>query len=1156
MQLNKVVNYLQASLPNKDVPKKQWGQLYGCARSLVISDAVEQHDGLVVVLTPDSLSCSQIFNEVQFFHENNAEFINFPEWETLPYDIFSPHEDIISDRISSLQKLPEFKHGLLVLPITTCMQRIPPKEFIQQFSLNLKCGDEIALDHLRKVLANAGYHHVSQVVARGEFTSRGSIVDFFPMGAERPFRLEFFGDEIETMRTFDPEKQTSVDKVEQLKILPAREFPSDEEAIKEFRRRYRAAIAGDPNKSIIYREVSNGNFPPGIEYYLPLFFDQTTTLFTYFPNNTLFILIDNAIEVAEEFETDLYVRYEQRRHDVERPILPPKEIYISADEISSNIDNFLRIQLDRNKIQDSKSQSINYPSSALPAVNIDSRLEDPAKQLREYIAKKNGKILFVAESLGRREYINETLRSLDIKPTLHKSWKGFTDSIDSVNLLVAPAEDSVDLIEHGISIIAEQQLFGNRARQTSRRKRTRDADAIIQNLNDLTAGAPVVHEEHGVGRFVGLQTLNIQNVDTEFLTLEYFGGDKLYVPVANLHLISRYTGADNESAPWHKLGSDQWARIKQKAAERARDVAAELLEIYARREAKQGIYFDTSIHDYNTFAASFPFEETPDQQSAIDDVLQDMGSNRPMDRVVCGDVGFGKTEVAMRAAFIAVNNGKQVTVLVPTTLLAQQHYQTFSDRFAEWPIRIESLSRFSSAKKQKETIEALKAGSVDIVIGTHKLFSSDVKLKNLGLIIIDEEQRFGVRHKEKLKSLRAEVDILTLTATPIPRTLNMSLSGLRDLSVIATPPNHRHAIKTFVSQWNDIGIKEACTREIKRGGQVYFLHNEVKTIEKIATDLETLLPNASIRVAHGQMPERQLEQVMLDFYHTRFNILICTTIIESGIDVPTANTIVINRADKLGLSQLHQLRGRVGRSHHRAYAYLLTPPKKIMTADAVKRLEAIESLEELGVGFTLATHDLEIRGAGELLGEGQSGQIHEVGYTMYNELLARAVHALRAGDLPQLDRPLDHGLEVDLGEPALLPDSYVPDVHMRLVLYKRIASATSEEQLKDLQIELIDRFGLLPIAAQNLITTTELKLFCSSLGITKIEAYESGGRILFDKEPKIDIDRLLNLLQRQSSVFKLVANEKLHFTVELPTIDNRIEYVRNIINTIAFKEAA
>lgn len=1151
------MNYLKASLPNKKQPIKHWGQLYGCARGLIINDAVHQHDGLVVVLTADSLSSAITYNETKFFNQNETEFLSFPEWETLPYDIFSPHEDIVSDRITTLHRLPQITHGVLVLPITTCMQRVAPKDFISEISLHIKIGDIIELDDLRHSLAAAGYHHVSQVVTRGEFTVRGSIVDFFPMGSNHPYRLEFFDNEVETIRTFDPEKQTSLVKLTEISLLPAHEFPSDEQAIKEFRRRYREKIEGDPNKSIIYKEVSNGNFPPGIEYYLPLFFDKTYTLFDYLPENTLFILQENALEVSEEFESELYSRYEQRRHDIERPILVPNDIYISANETKEKIEQFLRVQLNSNKYQNTHDDIFtNYPSSTLPAINIDSRLDDPAKYLRQFIESKDRTIVFAAESLGRREYVNETLRSLNIKPTTQESWQAFAQSKEKINLLVAPIDDSVDLPEHGVTIIAERQLFGNRARQTNKRKRTRDADAIVRNLNDLTEGAPVVHEDHGVGRYQGLQSLNIQGLETEFLTLEYMGGDKLYVPVANLHLVSRYTGADNESAPWHKLGSELWSRVKQKAAEKARDVAAELLDVYARREAKIGIHYDITMHEYVTFSSSFPYEETPDQQTAIESVLADMDSSKPMDRVVCGDVGFGKTEVAMRAAFIAVCNGKQAAILVPTTLLAQQHYQTFLDRFAEWPIQIASLSRFNSTKKQKEVIESLKNGKIDIVIGTHKLFNADIKYKNLGLIVIDEEQRFGVRHKEKLKALRAEADILTLTATPIPRTLNMSLSGLRDLSIIATPPNHRHAIKTFVSEWNDANIKEACTREIKRGGQIYFLHNEVKSIERVTRELQELLPHASIRFAHGQMSERELEQVMLDFYHTRFSILVATTIIESGLDVPSANTIIINRADKLGLSQLHQLRGRVGRSHHRAYAYLITPHRKAMSADAIKRLDAIESLEELGIGFTLATHDLEIRGAGELLGEGQSGQIHEIGYTMYNELLSRAVSALKSGDLPQLDRPLDHGLEVDLGEPALLPENYVPDVHMRLVLYKRIASAGDEDELKDLQTELIDRFGLLPNSAKNLFMTTELKLFAGSLGINKIEAHEDGGRILFDKNPKIDIDQLLLLLQRQSSVFKMSGSEKLLFTVNLTTIENRIEYIRNIINTIAFKEAA
>lgn len=1146
------MSYLKAALPTQKV--QHWGQLNGCSRSLVISDAITQHDGLVVVLTPDTLSAQAILHETQFFHGLNADFLSFPEWETLPYDVFSPHEDIISERISALHSLPSLTQGCLILPATTCMQIIPPKKFINEVALVINRGDHHSLDELRGTLSSAGYHHVSQVTTRGEFTVRGSIVDFFPMGSAHPYRLEFFDDEIETIRSFDIEKQTSIEKLEQISLLPAHEFPSDEDSIKEFRRRYREKIEGDPNKSIIYKEVSNGNFPPGIEYYLPLFFDQTATIFDYLPDNTLFILHENAIEMIEEFQVDLFTRYEQRRHDIERPILAPKDIYLSAEDFQGYMSNYTSATIHHNKIPD-KTYSIqnNYSCSALPAIQIDTRLDDPAQHLRAYIERKQNKIMFAAESLGRREHIRDTLRGFNITPSVVSSWQEFLDSDSRLNLLVSPIDDSVELIESGVSLIAEQQLFGTRTRQTSRRKRTRDADAIVRNLNDLTIGSPVVHEDHGVGRYRGLQSLDIQATETEFVTLEYYGGDKLYVPVANLHLISRYTGADSESAPWHKLGADNWSKIKEKAAQRARDVAAELLEVSARREAKYGYSFDTSLLEYTAFASSFPFEETPDQQTAIDDVLEDMHNSKPMDRVVCGDVGFGKTEVAMRAAFIAVNNGKQVVVLVPTTLLAQQHYQTFIDRFAEWPIQIESISRFNSAKKQKQVIEKLAKGNIDIVVGTHKLLNQEIKYKDLGIIIIDEEQRFGVRHKEKLKALRAEVDILTLTATPIPRTLNMSLSGLRDLSIIATPPNHRHAIKTFVSQWNDASIKEACTREIKRGGQVYFLHNEVKTIEKTTRDLQALMPNASIQCAHGQMSERELEQVMIDFYHARFSILVATTIIESGIDIPTANTIIINRADRLGLSQLHQLRGRVGRSHHRAYAYLITPPKKAMTADAIKRLNAIESLEELGVGFTLATHDLEIRGAGELLGEGQSGQIHEVGYTMYNELLSRAVAALRSGNLPKLDRPLDHGCEVDLGAPAILPESYVPDVHMRLVLYKRIASASNEKELKDIQIELIDRFGLLPDASKNLIATTELKLFANGLGINKIEAHEDGGRIIFAADPNIDIDQLLGLIQREPNVFKMNGSEKLSFNVHLEDVDSRINYIRHLINTILVK---
>lgn len=1143
------MTYLTASLPKHG--QQQWAQLYGCARSMVISEAIKNHDGPVVVLTPDTSSAVTVLNESQFFHHSSCDFMSFPEWETLPYDIFSPHEDIISDRISALHALPTLKQGCLILPISTCMQRIAPKEFIDSVAVDLEVGTTISLERIREILSSAGYYYVSQVTARGEFTLRGSIIDFFPMGSSHPFRLELFDDEIETIRSFDVEKQTSIKKIDRISLLPAQEFPSDESAIKEFRRRYREKIEGDPNKSIIYREVSNGNFPPGIEYYLPLFFNTTCTIFDYLPDNTLFILYEEAMDMSEQFEVDLFTRYEQRRHDIERPILQPHDIYLPCADVKDYINRYKSVQISSRKIED--NNSINFPCASIPAVNIDARLQDPAQHLRAFMARRKSKIMIAAESLGRREHIHDTLRELNIVTKIVSDWSEFVSSDAAMNLLVAPIDDSVDLTEHGITLIAEAQLFGSRTRQQSRRRKTRDADAIVRNLNDLTLGSPVVHEDHGVGRYIGLQSLSIQATETEFVTLEYFGGDKLYVPVANLHLISRYTGADAETAPWHKLGSDHWSKIKQKAAQRARDVAAELLDVYARRAAKHGFSFDTEMLEYTSFASSFPFEETPDQDKAIDDVMADMRSDKPMDRVVCGDVGFGKTEVAMRAAFVAVNNAKQVTVLVPTTLLAQQHYQTFTDRFAEWPIQIESISRFNSAKKQKQVIEELADGKIDIVIGTHKLLNQNIKYANLGLIIIDEEQRFGVRDKEKLKSLRAQADILTLTATPIPRTLNMSLSGLRDLSIIATPPNHRHAIKTFITQWNDATIKEACTREIKRGGQVYFLHNDVKSIAKVTADLQQLMPNASVRFAHGQMSERELEQVMIDFYHARFSILVATTIIESGIDIPTANTIIINRADRLGLSQLHQLRGRVGRSHHRAYAYLITPPKKLITADAVKRLHAIESLEELGIGFTLATHDLEIRGAGELLGEGQSGQIHEVGYTMYNDLLTRAVQALKSGDLPQLDRPLDHGCEVDLGVAAILPSDYVPDVHMRLVLYKRIASAVEHDDLKNIQTELIDRFGLLPEATKNLICSTELKLFVDGLGINKIEVHEDGGHIIFGPSPRINVDRLLNMIQNEPNVFKMNSSEKLSFNIQLPDVSDRSHYLRNIIETITDK---
>ncbi len=905
---------------------------------------------------------------------------------------------------------------------------------------------------------------------------------------------------------------------------------------------------------MIYREVSVGNLPGGVEYYLPLFFEQTATLFDYLPHGTLLVQPDDIGDQAAAFWAQIEDRYEQRRHDIERPLLAPRELYLHPDEIRGRLRAGAAVSLSPDPVGARRKGYAGFANLAprpLPPLGFQPRGAQPAAQLQVFLAAEPGRVLLVAESAGRREVLLGTLREHGVRPQPVAGWEEFLGRQTPLAITAAPIERGFWLDAPPVALVPESLLLGERVQQERRRRRPgADPGLVIRNLTELHVGAPVVHEEHGVGRYLGLQTLEVGGRKTEFLALEYERGDKLYVPVSSLHLISRYTGASPENAPLHRLGSDQWERVRRKAAEQVRDVAAELLEIYARREARQGFAFPAPADDYAAFAGAFTFEETPDQQAAIDAVVADLERGRPMDRVVCGDVGFGKTEVAMRAAFVAATAGRQVAVLVPTTLLAQQHYQNFLDRFADWPIRIENLSRFRSAKESAAVVRALAEGTVDIVIGTHKLLSEGVRFKNLGLVIVDEEHRFGVRHKERLKALRSEVDVLTLTATPIPRTLNMAMAGLRDLSLIATPPAERHPIKTFVSQWNDVLIREACQRELKRGGQIYFLHNEVESIDAMARRVAELVPSARVEVAHGQMRERELEQIMRDFYHQRFNLLVCTTIIESGIDVPTANTIIINRADKLGLAQLHQLRGRVGRSHHRAYAYLLTPPPAAMTADAVKRLEAIEALEDLGAGFALATHDLEIRGAGELLGEEQSGQIHEIGFSLYMELLERAVQALKAGRVPDLEGPLSHGAEVDLQIPALLPDDYLPDVHARLVQYKRIASAKDADELRELQVEMIDRFGLLPEPTKNLFAVTGLKLKAQPLGIRKIEVGPQGGRVLFDERPNVDPMSVIRLIQTRPKELKLEGGDRLKLTVRTDDAAARIHYVDALLDLL------
>jgi transcription-repair coupling factor (superfamily II helicase) len=1142
-------------LPQAPDERLQWGGLHGCSGALAIANAANSYQGILLVVTHDMQSATQLERELGFFLDTQQiPVVNFPDWETLPYDLFSPLPELISQRLLTLYRLPRMQRGVLVTPVSTLMQRLAPKRFLDTHCLIVEGGQRFDLDETRRRLEHAGYQCVSQVLSHGEFAVRGSLLDIYPMGSQLPYRIDLFDDEVDTIRTFDPESQRSRDKVSSIEMLPAREFPMDEAGINQFRRNYRSHFEGDLQRSLIYQDVSDGRIPSGVEYYLPLFFDQTETLFDYLPPRHMVVELEAVREQAAHFFTDVEERFEERRHDLERPLLAPDKLYIPADQLASLLKQGNSISLSTAKVATrSKGYSsiVNFNTQLPPPVAFQARSNDPARSLRSFLDSKPIRVLFIAEGAGRRELLLGTLRDLQIDPKVVESWEAFLDSRIKTGLCVAPLEQGLWLEQQGIALITETQLYGERVRQERRRRKvSQDPDQIVRNLTELHLGAPVVHEDHGVGRYLGLQTLDVGGTQTEFLTLEYARGDKLYVPVASLHLISRYAGASPENAPLHRLGGDQWEKTKRKAAKQIRDVAAELLEIYAQRAARQGVAFPPPDETYQAFATSFEFEETPDQIQTIEAVLRDMVSRQPMDRVVCGDVGFGKTEVAMRAAFLATQGSKQVAVLVPTTLLAQQHYQNFADRFADWPVKVESLSRFRTGKQQQKVIDGLDNGTIDIVVGTHKLLSQGIKFKNLGLVIIDEEHRFGVRHKEKFKALRSEVDLLTLTATPIPRTLNMAMSGMRDLSIIATPPALRHPVKTFVSQWNDNLIIEACQRELQRGGQIYFLHNEVSTIENMAERLESLLPGIRLQVAHGQMRERELEGIMRDFYHQRFSLLVCTTIVESGIDVPSANTMIINRADKLGLAQLHQIRGRVGRSHHRAYAYLLTPPPASMTADAKKRLEAIESLEDLGAGFTLSTHDLEIRGAGELLGKEQSGQIQEIGFSLYTELLERAVAALKAGRQPELDRPLDHGTEIELNIPALLPEDYLPDVHSRLVLYKRIASAQDETELRELQVEMIDRFGLLPEATKNLFDITTLKLRAHPLGIRKIEAGPKGARLLFDENPKLDPARLIGLIQSRPNTYKMDGSDKLRYITDLEAPEGRVEKMHNLLDSL------
>ena len=1148
---------LEPPVPTASTPRLRWHQLHGSAAALALAEAASSDPRLYVVVVSSARELERLTAELRFFGGDSLPLLSFPDWEVLPYDIFSPHPDIVSERLRTLYELPRARGGCLVITADTLLQRLAPRAYVEGRAFELAVGQTLALESFRERLIEAGYASVSQVTAPGEFAVRGSLLDVFPMGVEAPLRIDLFGEEIEAIRRFDPDTQRSLDTLKQVRLLPAREFPLDPEAVRAFRRRFRTRFEGDPARSSVYRAVSEGLAPPGIEFYLPLFFDETASLFDYLPGDAVLVHEATLGDAIRQSWHDIEARYEDRRHDIERPVLAPAELFLQPEEVTQRLSAFPSIALDPFKADldiapAADARVHNFGSSMPRELRIDARAERPFAPLESFLTEFGGRVLIAADSPGRREVLHEMLRAHGLDVQIVPGWEAFASGDATLALAVAPDVEGLTLTLPRIAILSETQLFGARARQERRRKRAAvDPQAILRDLQNLEPGAPVVHEEYGVGRYVGLQPLEVAGQQGEFLVLEYLGGDRVYVPVHALHLVSRYTGAAPEHAPLHKLGTDQWAKARKRAAEKVRDVAAELLDLYARRQASRGPKISVRELEYQTFANAFPFEETADQAEAIRQVLADLQSERPMDRIVCGDVGFGKTEVAMRAAFAVVQSGKQVAVLVPTTLLAQQHLTNFRDRFADWPVRIEALSRFRTGREAQAVIEGIERGTVDIVIATHRLLHAHVRFKDLGLVIVDEEHRFGVRDKERLKALRAEVHVLTLTATPIPRTLNMALGGLRDLSLITTPPAERLAIKTFVVEWHGPTLREAALRELRRGGQIYFVHNEVRSIEKIAAEVAKLVPEARIRIGHGQMRERELEQLMVDFYHRRFDLLVCTTIIESGIDVPTANTIMINRADRMGLAQLHQLRGRVGRSHHRAYAYLITPPRSTLSADAVKRLEAIESLEDLGAGFVLATHDLEIRGAGELLGEAQSGEMSEVGLSMYLDLLERAVRDLKEGREPALDAPLAAATEIELHVSAFLPEEYVGDVHVRLALYKRIAAAPDEPSLDELTAELVDRFGELPPVAQNLLRLARLKLAAKPLGIRRIDLGPQGGYVLFEERNAIDPATVIRLIQQQAREFRLEGPLKLRVTRPLADEQARFDFAVELLRRLA-----
>ena len=1146
-----------------DLPKLSPGKRFtlprpaGSADALLLARLGQQQAAagrLSAVITADATDARRLIDELAFFAPE-LRCALFPDWETLPYDSFSPHQDLISERLATLWRISQGEVDVVLVPATTALYRLAPQSFLAAYTFHFKTGQKLDEARLRAQLTLAGYQHVSQVVSHGEYAVRGGLIDLFPMGAEQPYRVDLFDDEIDSIRTFDPDSQRSAHAVQEIRLLPGREFPMDDDARARFRQRWRELLEGDPTRSRIYKDMGAGIATAGIEYYLPLFFEHTATVFDYLGSSATLVLHGDLEAAFQRFWQDTRERYRLIEGDAEHPALPPEALFLSAEQFYVQAKPHAQLAL-RAGIEDSPDNPVFQP---LPPLAVVRGAEDPLARLQAHIAMGGQRTLLLAESSGRRESLLDFLRASGLNPPAFDSLAQFQQTQDErIGIAVGALAHGFAWVEGGIDFVTETELFA--ASGTTRRRRKQeqasDLEALIKDLSELKVGDPVVHTQHGIGRYLGLVNMDVgqKNPDgtpalQEFLHLEYADKAALYVPVSQLQQIGRYTGVSPDEAPLHKLGGSQWEKARRKAAEQVRDTAAELLNIYARRAARQGHAFRFPAQDYEEFVSDFGFEETADQQAAITAVVQDMISPQPMDRLVCGDVGFGKTEVALRACFVAVAGGKQVAFLAPTTLLAEQHYRTLVDRFSRWPVKVAEVSRFRSGKEITAAVKGIADGTVDIVVGTHKLLSESTQFKNLGLLIIDEEHRFGVRHKEAMKALRAEVDVLTLTATPIPRTMGMALEGLRDLSVIATAPQRRLAIKTFVRSESNGVIREAVLRELKRGGQVYFLHNEVETIENRRQALEQILPEARIAIAHGQMPERELERVMRDFVAQRFNVLLCSTIIETGIDVPSANTIVIARADKFGLAQLHQLRGRVGRSHHQAYAYLMVPDLESLSRQASQRLEAIQQMEELGSGFYLAMHDLEIRGAGEVLGESQSGNMLEVGFQLYNEMLAEAVRSLKAGKEPDLLAPMQAATDINLHAPALLPEDYCGDVHLRLSFYKKLATARSSEQIDALLEELVDRFGKLPPQAQTLIDVHRLRVLSQTYGVVKVDAAPGVITITFKPQPPVDPLAIIQLIQKNRHI-KLAGNEKLRIERALPEARDRAQMVRDVLRSL------